>query len=66
MKQIFNRIIAKLEDLSEYDDWGKIVDLDETVNAVYEVSHDYEGKYLTNKEYEELLEYKYMYENLCR
>ena len=101
MKIIFDRIIAKLEDLSEPDDWGKIVDLDEAIAAVYEVSNDYkdkfvsigcleqfkwerdialqqleelglglgqitDGKYLTKEEYEKLLEYKYMYEDLCK
>ena len=25
-----------------------------------------DGKYLSKKEYEDLLEYKYMYENLCK
>lgn len=25
-----------------------------------------DGKYITNKEYEQLLEYKYMYEELCK
>ena len=100
MKIIFDRIIAKLEDLSEYDDYGKLVDLDEAINVVYEIANEYkdkivsigayeqvmwerdtaisqlkelglgldqkaDGKYLSEEEYEALLEYKYMYEDLC-
>lgn len=101
MKIIFDRIIAKLEDISDRDDYGKIVDLDEAIDVVYEVKNDYidkfvsvscleqfkwerdialqqieklglglgqivDGKYLSKEEYEELLEYKNMYKNLCR
>lgn len=101
MKEIFDRIIAKLEDISENDEYGKIVDLDEAIEVIYEMNDEYmnnftnsnfcekiawerhvaiwqlnqiglslgqkmSGKYLTSEEYNELLEYKQMYEDLCR
>ena len=101
MKIIFDRIIAKLEDISEYDDYGKIVDLDKAISAVFEVKDDYIDKFVSigcleqfkwerdvamsqledlgigfakrtddmvvieKEKYEELLEYKAMYEDLC-
>ena len=101
MKVVFDRIIAKLENVSEKDDYGDIVDLAEAIDIVFEIKHDYEdrfinidtykqvrwerdvaikqlselgislgekinGKYLREEKYKELLEYKYMYEDLCR
>ena len=101
MKIIFDRLIAKLENISEYDDYGKIVDLDEAIDTVFDIANQYDGKYvsaslydqikwerdialqqleelglglgqvvdgkyLSKEEYEQLLEYKYMYEDLCK
>ena len=66
MKEVFDRIIAKLEDIAERDDYGWIVNLYDATDVVREVEYEYDGKYLSKKEYEELLEYKYMYENLCK
>ena len=101
MKIVFDRIIAKLENISEHDDYGKIVCLDEAINAVFEVKNDYIDKFVSigcleqfkwerdialqqleelgigfarktddfvlveKEKYEELLEYKAMYEDLC-
>lgn len=41
MKEICERIISKLEDLSEHDDYGKVVDLYEAIDAIYEVANEY-------------------------
>lgn len=67
MREIFDRMIARLENISEYDDYGKSVELDEALGAVFDLRDDYEDYVcLTKEQYEELLEYKYMYEDLCR
>ena len=103
MKIVFNRIIAKLEDISERDDFGSlVVDLDEAISVIFEVKNEYTDKFVSigcleqfkwekdvaisqledlglgfarrtddlvaikKEEYNELLEYKAMYEDLCR
>lgn len=103
MKRIFNRIIAKLEDISERDDFGSlVVDLDEAISVVFEVKNEYENRFVSTglfeqykwerdvaisqledlgigfarrtddivaikkEEFNKLLEYKAMYEDLCR
>lgn len=66
MKEIFDKIIAKLENFSIRNDYGWVVSLYDATDVVREVEYEYDGKYLSKKEYEELLEYKHMYENLCR
>ena len=101
MKEIFDRLIAKLESVSERDDYGWIIELDDAINVVFEISEEYDGKlvnagvynqtkwerdialmqleelglglgqiidgkYLSKEEYEELLEYKHMYKDLCK
>ena len=101
MKEIFDRIIARLENISERDDYGFIVNLDDAIDSVFELSDEYDGKfvsaslydqikwerdialeqleilgiglgqkidgvYLSNEQYNGLLEYKYIYNELCK
>lgn len=101
MKIIFDRIIAKLEDIAERTDDGLVVNLQDAIDIVYEVKNDYknqfvsigcleqfkwerdiaigqleelglglgrkiDGVYISKEEYNKLLEYKYMYEDLCK
>lgn len=47
MRIIFDRIIAKLEDLSEHDVCGDIVNLEDAIRAVYEVKNYYKDKFVS-------------------
>lgn len=65
MRGIFDRIIARLENISEYDDYGEIVNLDEALSVIYELRDEYSDCiYMSLDDYMELVEYKYMYEDL--
>lgn len=101
MKIIFDRIIAKLEDIAEKTDDGLVVDLHDAIDVVYEVKNNHknqfvsigcleqfkwerdiaieqleklglgfgqkiDGVYFRKEEYNKLLEYKHMYEDLCK
>lgn len=45
--------------------WERNVVLDQLQDLGINLGEEIDGKYLTKEEYEELLEYKYMYEDLC-
>jgi len=67
MRGIFDRIIARLENISEYDDYGEIVNLDEALSVIYELRDEYSDCiYMSLDDYMKLVEYKYMYEDLRR
>lgn len=46
--------------------WERDVALEQLEELGIGFAEEIDGKYLTKEEYEELLEYKYMYEDLCR
>ena len=45
--------------------WERDVVLEQLKDLGINLGEEIDGKYLTKEEYEELLEYKYMYEDLC-
>ena len=61
---IFNKIISKLNKISYKDEYGWVINLHDALDVVNQVRS--EGIYLSKNEYEQLLEYKYMYEELCK
>ena len=46
--------------------WERDIAIDQLEEIGVGLGRKMDGKYLTKEEYEELLEYKYMYENLCK
>lgn len=46
--------------------WERDVAIEQLEEIGVGLGRKMDGKYLTKEEYEELLEYKYMYENLCK
>ena len=41
MKKIFDRLIAKLEDVSMMDEYGKIVELEDAIEIVFQMAEEY-------------------------
>lgn len=46
--------------------WERDVAIDQLKEIGIDLGRKMDGKYLTKEEYEELLEYKHMYEDLCK
>lgn len=46
--------------------WERDVAINQLEELGIGFAQEMDGKYLTKKEYEELLEYKHMYEDLCK
>ena len=46
--------------------WERDIALQQLEEIGVGLGRKMDGKYLSKEEYEELLEYKYMYENLCK
>ena len=46
--------------------WERDIAIEQLNELSISFGEKIDGKYLSAKEYEELLEYKYMYENLCK
>ena len=47
MEIIFDRIIAKLEDIAERTDDGLVVNLHDAIAAVYEIKNDYKNQFVS-------------------